>query len=267
MNRNKNIDYLHRLTGLTPNELAEVLQNNPRAYMSVKGAVAEKHLDKTLSALKADQTISDYRKGRGDFEKDFYVRLTGKKEEVSIECKNVRVLDLGSLSLKREYLKFLKRNQYDLDLPDETHIESLNNSELRDLYKSLPQEYSDSGVPRFSFSRNLAKVAGPIGKNDPKKYLQQFGDHRILIDFKRTRNSRDVGETDNRAKRLYKIGEIDIVAACLFSRTLEWDFVYCGARCFVKHHDYNDRFSDAMHVAPDTWTNDLRTVLRDHKID
>lgn len=230
--------------------------------MSVKGAVAEKHLDKALSALKSDQTISEYRRGRGDFEKDFYVTLPGKKKEISIECKNVRVLDLGSLSLKREYLKFLKRNQYEIELPSEAEIDKLSNADLRLLHKSLTQEFSESGVPRFSFSRNLAKISGPISTTDTKKYLEQFGDHWILIDFKRTRNSRDVGETDNRAMRLYQVGEIDIVAACLFSRTLEWDFVYCNSNCFIKHDDYKDRFSDALHVNPATWTSDLRSLLK-----
>lgn len=40
---------LDALTGLTDDELADVLIDNPRAYMAVKGAVAEKHLEKILS--------------------------------------------------------------------------------------------------------------------------------------------------------------------------------------------------------------------------
>ena len=42
---------LFKLCGLSPDELADALENNPRAYMAVKGAVAEVHLNKYFVEL------------------------------------------------------------------------------------------------------------------------------------------------------------------------------------------------------------------------
>ncbi len=64
---------LFSLTGLAQDQLAEVLVENPRAYMAVKGAVAEKHLEILLTDLQNNGAVTSFRKGRGDFEKDFYV--------------------------------------------------------------------------------------------------------------------------------------------------------------------------------------------------
>lgn len=52
---------LEKLSGLTPNELAEVLENNPRAYMAVKGAVAEEHLKKYFIELGNNGHIAQFR--------------------------------------------------------------------------------------------------------------------------------------------------------------------------------------------------------------
>lgn len=44
----KNNITLEKLTGLSDQDLAGVFTKNPRAYMAVKGAVAEKHLENLL---------------------------------------------------------------------------------------------------------------------------------------------------------------------------------------------------------------------------
>jgi len=71
-------------TGLTPEELSEVFQNNPRAYMAVRGAVAEKHLEKVLCTMQEDGHIDGYRSASGDQDKDFYMQVSGKT--LSLEC-------------------------------------------------------------------------------------------------------------------------------------------------------------------------------------
>ena len=47
----KNIT-LEKLTGLSDQDLADVFAKNPRAYMAVKGAVAEKHLENVLVIIR-----------------------------------------------------------------------------------------------------------------------------------------------------------------------------------------------------------------------
>ena len=87
---------LYELSGLSSDDLAQVLSSNPRAYMAVKGAVAEKHLDIYLQRMVEHEQIKAYRSGEGDFEKDFYIHLNDGTERI-IECKNVQVLNIGSL--------------------------------------------------------------------------------------------------------------------------------------------------------------------------
>src|SRR3990167_2892298 len=104
--KRKNIS-LELMTGLSSDELAEILAANPRAYMAVKGAVAEKHLSNYLKRLLLQNKIQTYRQSSGDFDKDFYVTLNNGKE-ISLECKNVQVLNVGSKKeLLLRYLQFL----------------------------------------------------------------------------------------------------------------------------------------------------------------
>jgi hypothetical protein len=219
-----------------------------------------------LPTLKAKGAISEYRRGQGDFEKDFYDLLSGKKKEISIECKSVQVLDgRKNVALLREYLAFLKRNQYEVDLSSEVKLQRpMAPRCARPLRPSL-RSTRTAVFPGSTSVEPWQKKNGPISEGDSRKYLERFGGQSIMIDFKRTRNSRDLGKTDNKAQRLYRVGEMDIVAACLFGRALEWDFVYCGAHCFVKHKNYRDRFLGALQVDPTAWATDLVTVLNKTK--
>ncbi len=65
---------LYKLTGFQgESEIAEVLFENPRAYMALRGAIAEKHLEKLLEQWKANGDIREFRAAAGDFDKDFYI--------------------------------------------------------------------------------------------------------------------------------------------------------------------------------------------------
>lgn len=269
-------DDLRKLTGLTDKELAEVLSKNPRAYMAVKGAVAEKHLEKLLIKMRSTGEIQDYRKCSNDFEKDFYVILKGKKE-ISLECKNVQVLNIGNKDLKIKYINFLissnyLENKFVNDYlkackvifdPKDTLTNILNSkpaSITADLFKSLTQDLKESGLPRYEFSASFIKNNNAYNRSTDE-FLEQFTTYPLTIDFQRTRNSTDK-DGDTRRQRLYKLNEIDVVGACLFSRTLEWQFVFGKSKHFTKHVEFNDRYSNRLEIYPSKWSTSLTECLK-----
>ena len=99
------------LTGLMPKDLANAIGSNPRAYMALKGAVAEKHLEIYLESLLKKRQISSLRPGGSDFEKDFYVNVKGKKKHIIIECKNVEVIKATKKSDVIAFFEFLISSQ------------------------------------------------------------------------------------------------------------------------------------------------------------
>jgi hypothetical protein len=263
-------DSLFRLTGLSTDDLADTLASNPRAYMALKGAVAEKHLCIYLENLLKNKKIDSFRCGRGDFEKDFYITLPKRSKEVIIECKNVQVIQTTSVTTKREYLEFLRRNRYvDTDelkklLPHgNTTFENASSTELAAIFRGLPLELRESGLPRYAFSRKICKIdeAGTLSSRTCVDYLSHFDGFPVTIDFQRTRNSMDSEAGDGKANRFYGVGEIDVVAACLFSRTLEWQFIFCPAHKLVKHTTHTDRYSNGVKVKPTDWKVDLLDVI------
>lgn len=250
------INKLERLCGLTPNVLAEVLENNPRAYMAVKGAVAEKHLENYFRQLVENGEILEYRVAEGDFDKDFYVTLlTGV--ELIVECKNVQVLNLGNKNLILDYLLFAQsRGQLANIRLKEVH--QYSSSELRALFGSLPQNYRESGIPRYEFSESLVDQASISGEINSEEFLSQFNPFPISIDFQRTRNSRD---RDARAGRFYRTDEIHIVGACLFSRTMNWEFLFGNFNSFPIHPRHPDRFSNRLILEPGSWQFNFLEVI------
>lgn len=89
---------LYQATGLTPQELSEVFQQNPRAYMAVRGAVAEKHLKKVLTGLLENDQINGFRNASGDMDKDFYIQVGTTL--ITLECKNVEVIKTSNKGTK-----------------------------------------------------------------------------------------------------------------------------------------------------------------------
>lgn len=257
----KKDNILFKLTGLPPEQIAATLISNPRAYMALKGAVAEKHLENMMTKLVVEKKIHSFRKGFGDFEKDFYIKRSAKDREVSLECKNVQVINLSNYELRQAYLKFLVGHKYIKEL--EIALELIDSKKSHELLKNLPIDLRESGLARYSFSRFLSDIKGPIIEKEEAKYLNKFAKNPISIDFQRTRNSRDstVG-VDNMSARFYRKDEIDLVGACLFSRTLEWDFVFCESSRLDIHKKYSNCFSNSLSLNPNYWQCSLEGILK-----
>jgi hypothetical protein len=252
-------------TGLTAAELSDVFENNPRAYMAVRGAVAEKHLEKVLIELVESGDISDIQSASGDMDKDFYLRVGSRT--FSLECKNVEVTKITTKSAICDYLNYLDSDGLiEIDgicsslAIEEAEISELPLGVLKTIIQTLPQKYRESGIVRYQYS--ASKVANPsVGSMPSNEFVQQFHATPLTIDFKRTRNSTD--ETGNtRRNRFYRSDEIDLVAACLFSRTMEWKFLYAKAEHFNRHEEYLDRYSDKLVLEPGIWTDNLVELIR-----
>lgn len=231
---------LNRSTGLTSQELSEVFRHNPRAYMAVRGAVAEKHLEKVIATLYREGSIAGYRSAAGDLDKDFYLEIGGTL--VSLECKNVEVIKTTTKDARDKYIKYLIERQLISEPPKD----------------KLPQEYRESGLPRYEYSASQIQRPNLDGIND-NDFISQFDASPITIDLQRTRNSTS---GDVKRGRYYQVGEIDIIAACLFSRTTRWEFLYAKAADLDKHAFYTDRYSNKIKLNSDVWTSDLRGMLQ-----
>jgi len=271
---------LEKLTGLSNQDLADVFAKNPRAYMAVKGAVAEKHLEILLDSYKSSGVIADYRGASGDFDKDFYITLPDGRE-VSLECKNIQVLDTKKKNTFMAYIQFLVSSSYlqenwlvqtfqamaqeGVIIETETAVDSLTSllevmlSEKTkvstNFYKFFPQHLRESGVPRYEFSASLVNECD-VTSLDINDFINQFSHYPLSIDFQRTRNSTDE-DGDTKKQRFYRVDEIDIVGACLFSRTMKWQFIFGHSRHFDIHKKYEDRYSNKFIIKEDSWSTSL----------
>jgi hypothetical protein len=258
-----NINKLNRLCGLAPNELADVLENNPRAYMAVKGAVAERHLKNYFSNLQNNGLIASFREAESDFDKDFYVTLLNGTTKI-VECKNVEVLKITSKASYLNYLKFLKQQR---GLFKDIVFEPLENYKTKDLssmFKTLPQGLRESGISRYEFSENQIEQKSISGKLSDEDFLNQFNTSPLSIDFQRTRNSREISSSkeDQKAARFYKLDEIDIVGACLFSRTMRWEFVFGARKSLIRHKKYTNRYSNRLIINPKLWYSNFLDLVK-----
>ena len=254
---------MEEATGLTSQELSDVLQENPRAYMAVRGAAAEKHLSKILGKFEAEGSIDGVRSASGDFDKDFNVEISG--QSYIVECKNVQVLNLSTKLAKIDYLKYLERHNLltgaskhevfkkigvDGDLAD------LTGAAISGLYSRLPRPLRESGLVRYQYS--ASKIDAPKLKVlSDEDFISQFSDAPLTIDFQRTRNA----SGNDKKNRFYEIGELDIVAACLFHRTLGWEFLYASATELKHHEKYADRYDSKIKLEPGKWFSNIRDLL------
>lgn len=255
---------LERLSGLTPNELAEVLENNPRAYMAVKGAVAEEHLKKYFMELGNNGHIAQFRTAQSDFDKDFYVIMPDGRE-FAVECKNVEVLKVNSR--KSDYYDYFKYLQQTTEVLTDFSLEEANELSRKDLdklFKTLPQNLRESGVPRYEYSASKLRQRSINGSLTNKDYINQFSAHPLTIDFQRTRNSgnKDGSENNPKTNRFYRIGEIDIVAACLFSRTMQWEFVFGSKESLIVHPKFTTHYSNRLVLHSGLWRSNFLDVVQ-----
>jgi hypothetical protein len=257
------ISRLEKLCGLSADGLAGVLESNPRAYMAVKGAVAEEHLKKYFAELGSTGMIAGIKTAQSDFDKDFYIKLPDG-QEVAVECKNVEVLKTNSS--KSDYLSYFKYLQ---ELHGEFSDKSFDNeeefkvSDLSTLYKTLPQNLRESGIPRYEYSASQvteSSIHGGLGEED---FLSQFDHFPLSIDFQRTRNSSNKSNSTNDPKtnRFYELGEVDLVAACLFSRTMKWEFVFGSRNSLIVHPKYKGHYSNRLKLNPKLWKSNFLDVV------
>ncbi|MFH0800042.1 MAG: hypothetical protein V2A66_07685 [Pseudomonadota bacterium] len=275
----RSVSLLYEMTGLSDKDLADVLQKNPRAYMNLRGAVAEKHLEILLEKYREDGGIKSFRRGRGDFEKDFYIVLQNDVD-IAIECKNVQVYNPNKSEFRIKYLKFLLGHNY-LDQNQWRDLITKTNTELHcaldvsaadrcldggpkkiidHIEALLPQDLRESGLPRYKFSESMLQIRH-VDRNKLKPFLTQFDEHPLTIDFQRTRNSTDALDGNPKAQRFYKVGEIDIVAACLFARTASWEFIFTSSTHLERHRYFNDRYTNRLMIKPDCWVATLTEAL------
>ena len=261
-------DPLFLLTGLSSSDLADTLASNPRAYMALKGAVAERHLWMHLQNLSKQGAILEARQGNGDFEKDFYVKLPNLKREIVIECKNVEVIKTTSLPTLRSYFEYLVSSGHIIESDlvrcvskNLNRLAEVSNSDLKSLLTCIPQKLRESGLPRYQFSAHSAGINQMTIGAGVEMYLNRFSSAPLTIDFQRTRNARDGTKGGGKMNRFYKKGEVDVVAACLFSRTLKWEFIFCAANNLPKHPKFSDRYSNRLVINPKLWKSDLTKLF------
>jgi hypothetical protein len=83
----------------------------------------------------------------------------------------------------------------------------------------------------------------------------------ISIDFQRTRNP-----IDRKWERYYLPTEFDVVAACLWNRTSQWDFLFAATIDLPRHAAYPERITtrvvvDTRPVPGSVWSRRLLDVL------
>jgi hypothetical protein len=73
---------------LSAHSILDVLQQNNRLFVAVKGGIAQEHLRRALHRLRRDGHIQEFGSIDEDGRPDFWVRH--RRREFLIECKNVR---------------------------------------------------------------------------------------------------------------------------------------------------------------------------------
>lgn len=260
----KKMTKLERLSGLTPDELAGVLEDNPRAYMAVKGAVAEEHLKKYFIELGNNGHITQFKTAQSDFDKDFYVTMPDERE-FAIECKNVEVIKVNSR--KSDYYGYFRYLQLTRNILTDFSFEDESAFSVKDLdkiFKTLPQSLRESGIPRYEYSASKLTQRSINGSLTDEEYINQFSSHPLTIDFQRTRNSGNKGgiKGNPRTNRFYRVEEIDIVAACLFSRTMHWEFVFGSKQSLIIHSKYKTHYSNRLVLNPKLWRSNFLDVIQ-----
>jgi hypothetical protein len=75
------------------------------------------------------------------------------------------------------------------------------------------------------------------------------------VEVQKTRATRD-----DPAGRLYRPGQFDVVAACLYSPTRRWEFRYVRTARLERHHTHVARLA-ATHRVDERWSQTLLAAL------
>lgn len=185
--------------------------------------------------------------------------------EFSVECKNVEVLKVNSK--KSDFYDYFKYLQQTVGVLTDLSFEDTNELSRKDLdklFKTLPQNLRESGIPRYEYSASKLTQTTIHGSLTEMDYIKQFSPHPLTIDFQRTRNSGNKGNSKNnpRTNRFYGIGEIDIVAACLFSRTMHWEFVFGSEESLIVHPSFDTHYSNRLILHPGLWHSNFFDAIQ-----
>jgi hypothetical protein len=97
------------------------------------------------------------------------------------------------------------------------------------------------------------------GRAPPRRRGRTPAPPSITVDFQRTRAP--IGHPE---LRYYAPDEFQVLAACLWNRTQQWDFLIVATRDLPRHATYRDRLATRVVVGepPGVWTDDLAALLR-----
>jgi hypothetical protein len=80
---------------------------------------------------------------------------------------------------------------------------------------------------------------------------RRYADGTVKVEVQKTRSQRD-----DPAGRLYRPGQFDVVAACMFSATGEWTFLFKATSSMIRDGRFPDRLA-AIQRVDDTWSGQL----------
>lgn len=85
----------------------------------------------------------------------------------------------------------------------------------------------------------------------------------MTVDFMRTRYQK----TGKPSARFYSKSEFEVLAACVFNQTGEWNFRFIATARLDRHPSYADRLTNKVSLGPSTryhkhWQDDLRSALK-----
>jgi hypothetical protein len=122
----------------------------------------------------------------------------------------------------------------------------------RDAVVRTAQLIDRDGEPDFKVEMTDGRTVLVECKNiSPKRYA----DGTAKVEVQKTRSQRD-----DPAGRLYRPGQFDIVAACMFSVSGTWDFRFKSTRLMQRDQRFPDRLA-AIQRIDGTWQESLSAAL------
>jgi hypothetical protein len=117
------------------------------------------------------------------------------------------------------------------------------------------------GQPDFFIGmggRTLRIECKNVRSGDAGRYRNADG---YKVELQKTRNSKDGTPT-----RGYRVGEFDVLAACLFNQTHEWDYLYVATQALERRANMTEILVIMQRVPlqPEgPWRGDIEAAIRD----
>lgn len=118
------------------------------------------------------------------------------------------------------------------------------------------EQIDQDGQPDFAVTLQSGRRILVECKNvSPNRYA----DGSPKVEVQKTRSQRD-----DPAGRFYRPGQFDVVAACLYPATGNWEFRFKASAAMDRHEIHPDRLA-VLHRVDDTWSETLEGALNDHR--